>query len=179
MGVEVTLKTHCARYLLRKRSPGTSFKAAVFACLLQFSSMAYLFINQSRSRLRGRKRIWSLDHTVICCIRPQNSLKTPRLPELRGYFCPSKGIHPYYFKTTAHDRRQCHRDSSGADDRPFLSIDAITISPSIYSRRLEGPPRFFPTCYPDQQGSLPEEEYADDVHRFEDPSVVFDAASEK
>jgi len=42
-----------------------------------------------------------------------------------------------------------------------------------FEKRLSGPPRFFPTCYPDQHASLPEEEYADDVHRFEDPSIVF------
>ena len=44
---------------------------------------------------------------------------------------------------------------------------------AVPCRRLSGPPRFFPTCYPDQHASLPEEEYADDVHRFEDPSIVF------
>ena len=55
------------------------------------------------------------------------------------------------------------------------------MTPCLHFSRRQ-PPRFFPTCYPDQQQSLPlsgngREEYADDVHRFEDPSVTYSAAA--
>lgn len=35
-------------------------------------------------------------------------------------------------------------------------------------------PKHFPTCFPEQYEKLPEEEYAPNVHRFEDPSIVFE-----
>jgi hypothetical protein len=47
---------------------------------------------------------------------------------------------------------------------------------SFHFRRRSESPRHFPTCYSDQHDALPEEEYADFVHRFHDPSIVFDAA---
>ena len=43
---------------------------------------------------------------------------------------------------------------------------------SIFRRLCESP-RFFPTCYPEDLESLPEEEYADNMHNFDDPSINF------
>ncbi len=45
-----------------------------------------------------------------------------------------------------------------------------------YSRRLPGPPRFFPTYYESDSDSLPKEgeEYDKSIHRFQDPSIVFE-----
>eukprot|EP00096_Caligus_rogercresseyi_P008717 TRINITY_DN2813_c0_g1_i1.p1 TRINITY_DN2813_c0_g1~~TRINITY_DN2813_c0_g1_i1.p1 ORF type:complete len:352 (+),score=70.86 TRINITY_DN2813_c0_g1_i1:113-1168(+) len=40
-------------------------------------------------------------------------------------------------------------------------------------KSLKESPRFFPTCLPEDLSSLPEEEYAEHIHRFEDDSIVF------
>ena len=42
-----------------------------------------------------------------------------------------------------------------------------------FCRRLQEPPRHFPTCYPEDQDKLPEEEYADMMHKFDDESIVY------
>ena len=40
-------------------------------------------------------------------------------------------------------------------------------------RRLKESPKFFPTCYPEQYDSLPEEEYAEGMFKFTDPTLTF------
>eukprot|EP00095_Tigriopus_kingsejongensis_P006176 maker-scaffold191_size271209-snap-gene-0.9 protein:Tk06176 transcript:maker-scaffold191_size271209-snap-gene-0.9-mRNA-1 annotation:"39s ribosomal protein mitochondrial" len=34
-------------------------------------------------------------------------------------------------------------------------------------------PKYFPTCYPEEFDKLPEEEYSEVMHRFEDPTIMF------
>lgn len=44
---------------------------------------------------------------------------------------------------------------------------------NIPSKRHTKPPRFFPTCYPEQYDELPYEEYAEGVFKFTDPSISY------
>lgn len=41
----------------------------------------------------------------------------------------------------------------------------------IKFRRHTKSPRHFPTCYPEQYEDLPEEEYAEGVFKFTDPTI--------
>jgi hypothetical protein len=51
----------------------------------------------------------------------------------------------------------------------------MTTFNDFFARCFKSSPRFFPTCYPEDYANLPEEEYADDIHRFQDPSITYDS----
>lgn len=42
-------------------------------------------------------------------------------------------------------------------------------------RKLKEKPRFFPTASYEDNSELPEEEYCETVHKFTDPSIVYEA----
>ena len=53
----------------------------------------------------------------------------------------------------------------------FLKFHDLT---HLLFRRFTKSPRFFPTCYPEDLATLEEDEFVDDMHRFQDPSISYD-----
>ena len=70
-----------------------------------------------------------------------------------------------------------------AKSKVFEHVIYVMISKSLYTyytttfifsfRRLKKSPKFFPTCYPEQYDDLADEEYAEGMFKFTDPTISF------